>query len=74
MNNSEFPDSVDGQPMEASHFEKMQPVDFNLTHEQYLIIQHFLPKRYAFIEHKNIKKGVVVTSAVKLGPEEVTLS
>ena len=31
-----------------------------------------MPKRYALIEHKNIKKGVVVTSAVKLAPEEVT--
>jgi hypothetical protein len=49
----------------------MQPVDLNLSYEQYLIIQHFLPKRYALIEHKNIKKGVVVTSAVKLGPEDV---
>ena len=73
--NSEFPDSVEGQPMEASHFERLQPVDLSLTPEQYLIIQHFLPKKYALIEHKNIKKGVVVTSAVKLGPEEVrTLS
>lgn len=49
----------------------MQPVDFNLTYEQFLIIQHALPKKYALIEHKNIKKGGVVTSAVKLGPEDV---
>ncbi len=69
--NSEVPDSVDGQQMEASHFEKMQPVDFSLTYEQFLIIQHHLPKKYALIEHKNIKKGVVVASAVKLGPEDV---
>ena len=55
--------------MEASHFEKIQPVDFSLTYEQYMIIQHHLPKRYALIEHKNIKKGVVITSAVKLGPD-----
>ena len=48
-------------------------MDFSLTHEQYMIIQHHLPKRYALIEHKNIKKGVVVTSAVKLGPEEVII-
>lgn len=47
--NSEVPDSVDGQQMEASHFEKMQPVDFNLTYEQFLIIQHHLPKKYALI-------------------------
>ena len=66
--NSEFPDSVEGQPMEASHFERFQPVDLSLTPEQYLIIQHYLPKKYALIEHKNIKKGVVITSAVKLGP------
>ncbi len=49
----------------------MQPVDFNLTYEQYLIIQHALPKKYSLIQHKNIKKGGVVTSAVKLGPEDV---
>jgi len=36
-----------------------------------LIIQHALPKKYALIEHKNIKKGGVVTSAIKLGPEDV---
>lgn len=63
--------SGDIQQMEASHFEKMQPVDFNLTYEQFLIIQHSLPKKFALIEHKNIKKGGVVTSAVKLGPEDV---
>ena len=57
--------------MEASHFERLHPVDLSLTQEQYLFIQHFLPKKYALIEHKNIKKGVVVTSAVKLGPEDV---
>lgn len=39
-----------------------------------MIIQHHLPKRYALIEHKNIKKGVVVTSAVKLGPDEVIIT
>jgi|JI9StandDraft_1071089.scaffolds.fasta_scaffold690506_1 hypothetical protein len=69
--NSEIPESIDGGQMEASHFEKMEPVDFNLTYEQFLYIQHHLPKKYALIEHKNIKKGVVVASAVKLGPEDV---
>lgn len=69
--NSEMPESIDGGNMEASHFEKIQPVDFNLTYEQFLYIQHHLPKKYALIEHKNIKKGVVVASAVKLGPEDV---
>lgn len=69
--NSMNGESGDLQQMEASHFEKMQPVDFNLTFEQFLIIQHALPKKYALIEHKNIKKGGVVTSAVKLGPEDV---
>jgi len=39
-----------------------------------MIIQHYLPKRYALIEHKNIKKGGVVTSAVKLGPDEVIIT
>ena len=72
--NSEFPDSVDGPQIEASHFEKLQPVDFPLSPEQYMIIQHYLPKKYALIEHKNIKKGQVVTSAVKLGPEDVQFS
>jgi hypothetical protein len=71
--NSEFPESAEGQQMEASHFERLQPVDLALTQEQYLIIQHYLPKKYALIEHKHIKKGVVVTSAVKLGPEDVPL-
>jgi len=42
-----------------------------LTQEQYLIIQHYLPKKYALIDHKHIKKGVVVPSALKLGPEDV---
>jgi acyl-ACP thioesterase len=69
--NSGYPESVDGQQNEASHFERMNPVDYSLTHEQYLIIQHYLPKKYALIYHKHIKKGQVVTSAVKLGPEEV---
>lgn len=49
----------------------MQCVDFSLTYEQYLTIQHNLPKRYSLIDHKNIKRGVVITSAVKLGPEDV---
>ena len=57
--------------MEASPLQKMQPVDFSLTYQQYLIIQHALPKKYALIQHKNIKKGGVVTSAVKLGPEDI---
>jgi len=57
--------------MEGSHFERLHPVDLMLTQEQYLIIQHYLPKKYALIEHKNIKKGGVVSSSVKLGPEEV---
>ncbi len=48
-------------------------MDFSLTQEQFLIIQHYLPKKYALIEHKNIKKGVVVASAVKLGPEDVSI-
>ncbi len=61
--------SGEPQQLEASHFEKIEPVDLSLTYEQYLIIQHHLPKRYALIEHKNIKKGVVITSAVKLGPD-----
>jgi len=42
-------ESGEQHPMDVSHFEKMQPVDFTLTHEQYLIIQHYLPKRYALI-------------------------
>lgn len=71
--NSEFAQSAEGQQMEASHFERLQPVDLSLTQEQYLIIQHYLPKKYALIEHKHIKKGVVSYSAVKLGPEDVRL-
>ena len=64
-------ESGDLQQMEASPLQKMQPVDFSLTYQQYLIIQHALPKKYALIQHKNIKKGGVVTSAVKLGPEDI---
>lgn len=69
--NSANGSSNDAQVMEASHFQKLQPVDFSLTYEQYLIIQHYLPKRFALIDHKNIKRGMVVASNVKLGPEDV---
>ena len=72
--NSEIQDSIEGGQIEVSHFERFQPMDFSLTPEQYLIIQHHLPRKYALIEHKNIKKGGVVTSAVKLGPEDVFLT
>jgi hypothetical protein len=51
----------------------MQPVDFCLNYDQYLYIQHYLPKRYALIEHRHIRKGQVVTSNVKLAQEDVKL-
>ena len=51
--------------------EGMQVVDVSLTKEQYISIQHMLPKRYALIEHRHIKKGGVVTSALKLTHEDV---
>ena len=47
--NSEIPESAEGPQMEASHLERLQPVDFTLTQEQYLILQHYLPKKYALI-------------------------
>lgn len=56
---------------EPSHFEALQAVDMSLTKEQYMVIQHMLPKQYSLIEHRHIKKGGVVTSAIKLAPEDV---
>lgn len=47
----------------------MQPVDFLLTAEQHMIIQHHLPKRYSLIDFKNIKRSF--SSVLKLGGEEV---
>ena len=58
---------------EPSHFETLQAVDMSLTKEQYMVLQHMLPKKYALIEHRHIKKGGVITSAIKLGPEDVYL-
>lgn len=57
--------------METSHFGKISPVDLTLTYEQYLIIQHFLPKRFALHESKPTKKSLT-NSAIKLGQEEVS--
>lgn len=59
------------EKQETSAMSRFQAVEFTLTQDQFIIIQHFLPKGYTLQERKSTKreKG----SSHKLIDAEVTL-
>lgn len=50
---------------------KNSPVEFTLTYDQYVILQHHLPKKYSLLEHKPSKRNPS-GSALKFAQDDVT--
>jgi hypothetical protein len=55
--NSENLFSSSNDRKENIQLNRNSTVEFSLTYDQYLMLQHYLPKKYSLLEYKATKKG-----------------